>query len=154
MSIRQFMNIIVESYEDEDDEYQAPTPEEYTLKAGTTVYHGTNGRFDERHGLSSPSWVTDSIETAKYFATWKPDEGKARLTTWKINGDLRLAIMTTEYLDYCHEDLCYEDPEDILAHLRREGFDGWIIPDNYGTRQADILLNDANMLDYVKSTRL
>lgn len=158
MSIRKFMNIF-ETYDneygdDEEDDYQEPKPEEYILQAGTTVYHGTNGKFSERHGLNSPAWVSDHIDPAKYFATWKTDEGKPRISVWTVRSPVRLAVMTREYLDYCHEELMYEEHEDILAHLARQGFEGWIIPDNYGHQQADILLADCDVLDYVKTTKL
>ena len=91
MSIRRFMDIITESYEDydEEDEYAPPKSQEYILKAGTTIYHGTNGDFEERHGLNNPSWVTDSEQTARYFAKWKQDEGHPRISVWTVNRDTR-----------------------------------------------------------------
>ncbi len=159
MSIRQYINIIKESYDDyEDDEGDAPpTLESHVLEAGSTLYHGTNGKFDERYGLNSPAWVTDSIETAKYFAKWKDDSGKPRLTLWTVRQSANLAVLTSEYLEYLSEELMIDmtdGPEDILQHLRQKGFEGWIIPDNYGTQQADICLGDTSILEYVKTNRL
>jgi hypothetical protein len=157
MSLRRYIDIVTESYDDYDNEPTAPELETHTLSAGTTVYHGTNGKFEERHGLQAPVWVTDSLETAKYFAQWKPDTGKPRVSIWKTNRDVRLAVLTKEYLEYLEEELMInmmDGPEDILQHLRFAGFEGWIIPDNYGTQQADICLDDTSSLDYVKSVRL
>lgn len=157
MNLRSYINIVKESYDEDEDFDETPVLEEYILKSGTTIYHGTNGEFDERHGLNGPVWVTDSEQTAKYFATWKPDSGKPRVSVWKMGCDVRLAVLTKEYLDYLDEyhmvDLT-DGPDDVLQKLRQSGFEGWIIPDNYGTQQADICLSDTGCLDYVKSVRL
>jgi len=148
------MNIITESYDDDEDEEEVPSLETHVLEKGTVVYHGTNGKFDERGGLDSPVWITDSVETARHFARWKDDLGKPRLTVWEVYYPIKLAVLTEEYLNYLGEYMMIDmmdGPHDVLQQLKLAGFDGWIIPDNYGTQQADICIGDSSALKHVKT---
>jgi hypothetical protein len=147
--------------EDEDEDDGPPAPDEYVLQKGTTVYHGTNAKFDERNGLDDFSWVTNSVDTAKYFSTWSDQDGKPRLITYTVSRPVRLAVLTRSIMDYYAEYEGVDDGNgmreyamDLMQHLRRQGFEGWIIPDNYGTEQADILLADTSCLSHVKTSKL
>lgn len=152
---------ILESYYDDDPwggEDDAPALDSYSLPRGTVLYHGTNGDFEEEHGLNGPVWVSNSEKVAEYFAGWRGDNGEARVTKWETTQEIELGVLTTEYLEYAAEYLGIEldpsEPDDMLQHLRQKGFAGWVIPDNYGYREADICLEYTDDLQYIDSRKL
>lgn len=156
--MRHFIDI-VENHEDEEEEYEAFAPSSFTLPSQTILYHGTNGDFDET-ALSSPSWVSNHIEPAQYFAEWHDDEGYPRIATYRLEHDLKLAELSRNCFDAIEEDygVTYQgadDAEDFCRFLHQHwGFDGWIIPDNYGPGKADILLRDTSGLTHLKTEPL
>lgn len=152
------MNLI-ESWDEYDDgpyEGDEPPLEGYVLKTGTVVYHGTNADFDERDGLDGPFWVTNSQEVAEYFTKWNGHGGDTRITIWEVATDIPLAVVTKDWLEWCYEyqHVEHSEPQDYVPLLRKHGYEGWTIPDNYGPSKADIFLRDDSDLKYVDTKRI
>ncbi len=118
--------------------------ETFTLKRGTTVYHGTDSEdFDERADeLQTPFWVSDSPEVAKYFGTGYQGGNKPRILTYTMTDDVNLIVIRdSEDINEIHELAGSSgDPRELADFVcSRLGYGGWIIPDNY-PEGADIML--------------
>lgn len=155
--MREFMNLIESWYDDEDEGDGSWTPDTYELRAGTIVYHGTNMDFDESY-LSSPVWVSRSMEVAKYFATWHEGDGEPRIAKYTLTRDMKLCLIGGKHdLESLSEYYGVEtgDPESMADSFSRimSDFDGWIIPTNYPNGD-DIMLSDTSHLEYVETKTL
>lgn len=113
------------------------------LKRGTIVYHGTSSE-DEFENLNGPAWVSNSVDVAKEFIGWTGSEGRERILRFSVKKSVRLLVINSteeiqelgEYLGIGRNFTSFELAEGIA----NAGYDGWIIPENYGYDAADILL--------------
>jgi hypothetical protein len=116
------------------------------LRKGTLVYHGTS-YLDDFDMLEGPAWVSDSYAVAKEFIGWAGGEGTPRILTFKIVAPPSLVLIQKlrdaenlavwlgeKYGLGSGEDFgasISELAKDLCSVGRREGIDGWHVPNNY-----------------------
>lgn len=130
----------------------------HTLKAGTTLYHGTdNHNFEEdSSSLDAYSWVSTSRTVAEWFATRESWGGPKRVIEYRLSEDLSLPEITSsrEMQLFAEEhSIDLGSTEDIRDSARAAGISGWIIPSNYQDGD-DIFIAGAHMLEYVGTSLL
>jgi hypothetical protein len=131
----------------------------HTLKAGTTLYHGTdNSDFEEESSNPNPySWFSTSRTVAEQFAKrsggWG---GPKRIIEYRLSEDLALPEITStrEMQAFAEEhEIDLSGVEGMRDSAEVAGIPGWIIPANYPDGD-DILLGGTHLLDYVGTTLL
>lgn len=131
----------------------------HILKAGTTIYHGTdNSDFDEESSNPHPySWFSTSHTVAERFARrsggWG---GKQRVIAYELVADMALhEIMSAgQRQEFAEEhNIDFSGVEEMRESAEVAGIPGWIIPSNYPDGD-DILIGDTSLLDYVDTTTL
>jgi len=155
---------IREQYEYDDyDEQDDWEPETAEIPVGEELYHGTQVPYmtwDEREDSNdTPFWVSNAPAVAERFSGWNEwDSGRPapRIIAYVAAKPLRLLKLTSradfiaveEYWGFNTDDI-HEFAEDVCA----KGYDGWIVPNNYGHDQHDIMICSPYALEY-KATRL
>ena len=120
-----------------------------TLPAGTIVYHGTASEA-EFTSLRGPAWVTTRRAVAQWFASEWHGYGRRRILRFRLRAPVRLQLIPDlDTLELVSENLgVWGGSEEISsAFCARGGVHGWIVPDNYGPMQDDILLCDTSVLE-------
>jgi hypothetical protein len=126
----------------------------YTLKAGTTLYHGTSSAdFDEESSNPSPySWFSTSRSVAERFAKRNPGSGGVpRVLEYCFIGEVPLPEITSarqmqQFAEEHHIDL--SGPDAMRSSAEAAGLPGWIVPSNYPDGD-DILIADTFLMDYL-----
>lgn len=134
------------------------------LEGGAVLYHGTAApidEFDERYdGLDPASFVTDSLEVARFFAERsKRDcpEGVARIISFRLPlpVDLPLIDSRASMEVFCEEHgIGLYGVEEMRDGILTSGLPGWFVAGNYPCGGADILLADAVALEFICSEGL
>jgi hypothetical protein len=131
----------------------------YILKAGTTIYHGTdNSEYDEESSNPHPySWFSTSRTVAERFAKrsggWG---GTQRVIAFELVADVVLheIMSTAQRQEFAEEhNIDFSGVEEMRESAEAAGISGWIIPANY-PEGDDILIGDTSLLDYVDTTTL
>jgi hypothetical protein len=131
----------------------------HILKAGTTIYHGTdNSDFDEENSNPRPySWFSTSPTVAERFAKrsggWG---GKQRVIAYELVADVALHEITSagQRDEFAEEHrIDFSGVEEMRESAEVAGISGWIIPSNYPDGD-DILIGDTSLLDYADTTTL
>ena len=128
--------------------------ETYTLAAGTTVYHGTRSE-EEFEDLNGPAWVSQDRGVAEEFVEWHDAGGAPRILEFKTVNDLTLALFESsqDIEDFVEgvlgEPDGYMSPMELAEMVCDEGYDGWIIPNNYGSSDDTMLCNPERDLELV-----
>ena len=129
----------------------------HILKAGTTLYHGTdNPDFDDEgsnpHGYS---WFSTSRAVAERFARrsggWG---GNKRVIRYYLTADVALHEIgsRTARDEFAEEhNINFSGVEEMRESAEAAGIPGWIIPSNYPDGD-DILLGDTSLLDHAETT--
>jgi hypothetical protein len=141
-----------------DRRYKEPITEQeedqsYTLRAGTTVYHGTGSDVDFTE-LEGPAWVSTSRSVAQWFRGWHGGE-RARVLEFKLVADVNLrSVYSSEEFQEMIEGLGLE-PEDEIREIAdalctQTPYEGWIIPNNYPDGDDILLCNPESVLEFVK----
>lgn len=116
-----------------------------SIESGTVLYHGTSVEEDFQM-LSGPAWVSTGRTTAEHFTSWH-DEGHPRIYTFKVKkritgllniqnqADMRLL---RDYLE--SQGLESEGIQEISSAICSLGFNGWHVPENYGSGESDTML--------------
>lgn len=111
------------------------------------LYHGTNESFHPAD-LRTPAWFSDIPEATDFFQTWRGGAGKPHRKVYVVTAPLRLLkIVDNEDMDRLQEVAGIEDIGDLSEWVLRQGYSGWIIPDNYNPG-ADIMLGTTEGLTY------
>lgn len=152
---------VTEQYEYDDDEYEEDwEPETSEIAAGEQLYHGTQVPYwDEREdSYETPFWVSNAPAVAERFSRWNhwsSGRPEPRVIAYVARQPLRLLQLTSRadfaaverYWGFNTDDI-QEFAEDVCA----KGYDGWIVPSNYGYGQHDIMICDSDALEY-RATR-
>jgi hypothetical protein len=134
-------------YEDEYEEPEHPAGLRVVpLEKGMTVYHATSAEEEEFTDLNGPGWVSNSRDAVEFFKDWSGKEGRTRVLIYEVVvvPDL-LEINNSQELQDLTEFFGYPGGMGSLSlaeEVCNAGYDGWIIPENYGYEQADIMLCD------------
>ena len=116
----------------------------YTLRKGTVVYHGTSSP-EQFEMLKGPAWVSTRPDVAKNFERWHSfNKNKPRTLSFVLTRNVKLKpIASKEEMEQLAWDLGSDtsDPVALAETLCNAGqYDGWIVPDNYGSGNPDIML--------------
>lgn len=118
-----------------------------TLRPGTRLYHGTSGDFHPAD-LRTPAWFSDIPEATDFFQTWNRGDGKPHRKVYIVTSPLRLLkIVDNDEMSELQERAGTDDINDLADWVLRQGYAGWIIPDNYNPG-ADIMLGSVEGLTY------
>jgi hypothetical protein len=126
----------------------------YILKAGTTLYHGTDNDEleDDSTRLNPYSWFSTSRSVAERFAKrsggWG---GPKRVIEYCVIGEIDIHEITSarQMQQFAEEhNIDLGSAEEIRDSAEASGIPGWIIPSNYPDGD-DILLADTSLMDYV-----
>lgn len=126
----------------------------YILKAGTTLFHGTDNQDLEEYSssLHPYAWVSTSRSVAEHFAKrsggWG---GPKRVIEYRLSEDLALHEITSaqQMRNFAEEhDIDLSGVEGMRESAEVSGIPGWIIPSNYPDGD-DILIGETHLLDYV-----
>jgi len=117
------------------------------LRLGKRLYHGTQSP-DEFVIPEGPAWFSDDKGVAEQFVdfhSWAKGEMRPRIMVYKVSTPpVLIRINNEEQLDDLLEqhgiDITSVSEADALTGLVGSGYDGWIIPDNYGEGKPDIML--------------
>lgn len=118
------------------------------LRLGRRLYHGTQSP-DEFVIPEGPAWFSDAKDVALRFVgfhEWgRGREMRPRVMTYKVTTPPLLIRIDneqqlSELLEQHGIDITSVSEADALTGLVGSGYDGWIIPDNYGEGKADIML--------------
>lgn len=137
------------------------------IPAGTRLYHGTAAE-DEFEELIGPAWVSESEIVARKFGDipepaktrWISAGRRPRILDFVAERDLELATIRSsqDFMQLAR----VTDPEEydfdaseLSAFACEDGYDGWIVPGNYGEDGSDIMLCDpGDVLEYLGSRAL
>lgn len=131
----------------------------HILKAGTTIYHGTdNSDFDEENSTPRPySWFSTSPTVAECFSKrsggWG---GKQRVIAYELVADIALHEITSagQRQEFAEEhNIDFSGVEEMRESAEVAGIPGWIVHSNYPDGD-DILIGDTSLLDYADTTTL
>lgn len=116
----------------------------YTLRKGTAIYHGTSSP-EQFEMLRGPAWVSIQPDVADRFQKWhRFDRNKPRTLSFVLTRNVRLKpIASKDEMEQLAWDLGSDtsDPPGMAMALCGTGqYDGWIVPDNYGSGSPDIML--------------
>ena len=128
-----------------------------TLRAGTTVYHGTGEQFDERvEDLETPGWVSDSIDVAREFTSWNGGSD-TRIIQYQTTSDMTLLLINGRDDLFDLEDqygIEIDSPREMAEQICQQFHsDGWIIPNNYNSG-ADIMICNSRPLKYMGTEKI
>jgi hypothetical protein len=136
------------------DRPAAGDPPVTSLRVGTTLYHGTQEQGDFAE-LGDPGWVTDSWDTAWWFAardSGSPDD--ARIVRYRVKAAPRLLAIGEEIASRAFHDavaravgprrLRHDYADTSFRELARAvceaGYDGWRVDYAYPQGGSDVLL--------------
>lgn len=127
-----------------------------TLRPGTRLYHGTAGDFDERsERLIPPAWLSEVAAVARNFADWR-GKTNVRLIEYRVTEPIRLVVLPDkETMWEIGEEFGVDsgDVEELADWVSRQGYDGWIVPDNYPVEGgSDIMIWAVDRLRHVSTT--
>lgn len=151
----EFENTLRKHLTDDYDDYE---PQMYVIEPGTMVYHGTSSTdWDERNEYPDvPFWVSENITDVEFFVTWHGNPGNARIITFRTTKPLHLVLFNDRddmdlFSEYTGIDMDFpgEAAEDICA----KGLSGWIVPGNYKNGGSDIMVCDADALEYIETDK-
>lgn len=118
----------------------------------TLLFHGTSADFgpDEIEG---PAWFSESRNTAERFVRWH-DGDHPRILKYQPTKTLNLLQITSKaQMDKLIWEAGVDDHHELAQNLDAK-WDGWIIPNNYGYEQSDILICDpATVLKFLEEAR-
>ena len=128
------------------------------IKAGISLYHGTDADFDEEcDGLQGPAWLSSSIDVAEYFAKRSGGWGaEKRVIEYRLIRDIDLPDIYSvrEMQDFAEKHgICLAGVEDMKETVEASGIPGWVLPNNYPNGD-DILIVDTGFLEYVSTVKL
>lgn len=111
-----------------------------TLQVGTILYHGTSEEFEPSE-LESPAWFSRAKSVADRFQGWNG----APLATLEYRVTRPITLPVIFGADKREEfgekfGINFDSAEDMRDSMLYSGLPGWVIPDNYGTGEDDILL--------------
>lgn len=133
------------------------------IRPGTHLYNGTNVEFDEATEMQFPAWFSEKPRVARWFVNWhgEPEAlpyGKkagehARIAQFRVAGPLRLiSIHDSRQFDEFKELAYADDPDSLAEWACSNGYDGWIIWNNYPDEGgSDIMLCSGDNLQHVSS---
>jgi len=129
----------------------------YILKAGTTLYHGTDHPGFNEMTPNRYSWFSTSRSVAERFAKREGGwGGPKRVIEYCVIGEIDLhEISSARQMQAFAEEhqIDLSGVEEMRDSAEAADISGWIIPSNYPDGD-DILLRDTFLLDHVETTLL
>jgi hypothetical protein len=120
------------------------------------LYHGTAGDFDEQsEQLIAPAWFSEVAAVARNFADWR-GKTNVRLIEYRVTDPLRLVIIPDrQTMDDIENEFAIDSGsvEALADWVQGQGYDGWIVPDNYPVEGgSDIMLWATDRLQHIGTT--